>query len=348
MGMKILILVDYRGFFGSKQYSELYRGGMNIPLVVSLFNGHGFEVEVMKYSDLQQNYHRIIEEKPVVLYQSSEDKNSFYKSYVEDIIYDLEQRELYVIPKYSYLKAHNNKVSIELLRSRSGIEEIQTIKSKVFGTRDELIQVISQLKYPVVIKTASGAMSKGVSLASDKNELIHKSKKIAASKSFFHDVKEHLRGIKYKALYKKESFYRSKFITQNLISGLDNDWKVLVYGDTCFALYRGVRDNDFRASGSGKFVFKTELPEGMLDYAWNIRKKFNVPHISLDIAFDGEKFHLIEFQFINFGTTTLEKSPHKWQKQKEKWVLMKDKTVLEECYASSITYWLKENSNNTI
>jgi glutathione synthase/RimK-type ligase-like ATP-grasp enzyme len=341
--MKILILTDYKGFFGSKQYSEFYRGGMDISLLVNLFDGFGFEVEVMKYSDFQLHFIRVLNEKPIVLYQSQEDQNSFYKSYIEDVIYDLEQRGIIVLPSFACLKAHNNKVSMELLRTRSGIDTIQTINSKVYGTREELIRVADQLKYPIVIKTASGAMSKGVALASDKNDLIHKSKKIASSKSFFHDVKEHLRGIKYKAHYIKESFYRNKFITQNLISGLDNDWKVLVYGDTCFALYRGVRDNDFRASGSGKFVFKTDLPKGMLDYAWQIRKKFNVPHISLDIAFDGEKFHLIEFQFINFGTTTLEKSSFYFEKENNEWKLHEAKANLEEIYVKSTVDYINQN-----
>ena len=35
-------------------------------------------------------------------------------------------------------------------------------------------------------------------------------------------------------------------------------------------VFRGNRDNDFRASGSGKLNFETELPKGLLDYAKNI------------------------------------------------------------------------------
>ncbi len=340
---KIIILTDYKGFFSSKQKSEYYRGGLDLDLVASYFQSNGIVVEISSFNQLHYLRENIVSEKPLILYQSSEDQHGFYKSFIEDVIFDLENRGVLVLPKYEYLKAHNNKVSMELLRSRSGIEEIQTIRSDVFGTREELINKADQLNYPVVIKSASGAMSKGVALASDKEELIHKSKKIAASKSLFHDIKECLREIKYRGHYLKESFFRNKFITQNLISGLDNDWKVLVYGDTCFALYRGVRDNDFRASGSGKFVFKTDLPEGMLDYAWQIRKKFNVPHISLDIAFDGVSFHLIEFQFIMFGTTTLEKSPHYYQLEGAEWKLIKGKSELEQIFVKSILDSFSEN-----
>lgn len=339
---KIIILTDYKGFFSSKQKAEYYRGGLDLDLVSTHFQNNGFSFEILSFNQFNRVREKLVSEKSLVLYQSSEDQNGFYKSFIEDIVYDLEKRGVNVLPKYEYLKAHNNKVSMELLRSRSGIKEIQTIKSDVFGVHEELLQVADQLEYPVVIKSASGAMSKGVALATDKKELLVKARKIAASKSFFHDLKELLRKIKYKGNYITESFYRNKFITQNLISGLDNDWKVLVYGDTCFALYRGVRDNDFRASGSGKFVFKTDLPEGMLDYAWQIRKKFDVPHISLDIAFDGVRFHLIEFQFIMFGTTTLEKSPHYYRLEGTEWKLIKGKSELEQIFVDSIVDYLSE------
>ena len=33
-------------------------------------------------------------------------------------------------------------------------------------------------------------------------------------------------------------------------------------------------ENDFRASGSGKFNFVEDLPQGMLDYAYSIKEFF--------------------------------------------------------------------------
>lgn len=344
--MKILILVDYKGYFGSKQFSELYRGGMNIPLLIQLFNDHGFEVEVLKFSDLQLQSKRILEEKPIILYQSQEDKNSFYKSYIEDIIYDLEQRGMRVVPSFACLKAHNNKVAMELLRTRINFPSIETIKTMVFGTLEEVLAVKSEIDFPIVIKPAWGAMSKGVALVKNEKELARHVNKISKSHSFKHDLKEVLRKVKYRRNYIKESFNRNKFVIQNLIPNLCNDWKVLVYGNYAFALYRHVRDNDFRASGSGKFFFKKVLPQGMLDYALSVRKAFNVPYISLDIAHDGEKFHLIEFQFINFGTTTLEKSDFFFERKENKWLLHESKVLLEEVFVKSTVEYINKNYHN--
>lgn len=335
----IILLTDYKGFFGSKQLSPIYRGGMNIPKMLKLFTENGFNAKAIKIAKLDLN--EVLQNRSVILYTSSEDNNGLYKSYIEDIIYNLKENGITVIPKFAYLKAHNNKVAMELLRSRSGYQPIQTIQSKVFGTLEELEENAHKLKYPVVIKAAAGAMSRGVSKAESSDQIISAAQSISKSKSSWHDLKEFLRLIKYREKYVKESFYRKKFIVQNLIPNLSNDWKVLVYGNRCYALYRGVREGDFRASGSGKFEFRKELPEGMLDYALTIKNHFNVPNISLDIGYDGKGFHLIEFQFLYFGTTTIEKSGHYFEKKDFGWQIVVQKSDLENVYVESIVEFLK-------
>lgn len=337
----IYILTDYKGFFGSKQLSSIYRGGFDMVKLISLFNEHGFEVKVCGFSEVG---YKEIEKDSIILYTSSEDNDDHYKSFIDDVIYHLDRNGYFLIPKYSYLKAHNNKVAMELLRTRSNKPELNTISSRVFGTLDELKQNIQEITYPVVIKTYVGAMSRGVARADDRAGLLHEAEKLSRSFHLRHDVKEYLRKIKYRNKYVIESFHRSKFITQNLIEGLQNDWKVLVYGNRCYALYRGNRENDFRASGSGKFIFRTDLPSGMLDFAFHIKEHFNVPHISLDIGFDGTKFHLIEFQFISFGTTTIEKSPHYFHYVNGSWRLIEEKSDLEKVYVESIVNYLDRSN----
>jgi glutathione synthase/RimK-type ligase-like ATP-grasp enzyme len=334
----ILLLTDYKGFFGSKQKTKIYRAGMDVPKLIDLFKEKGYHAEAIRIADLDMK--DVIINNPIIIYTSSEDKNGFYKSFIEDVIYNLEENEIVVMPRFSCLKSHNNKVAMELLRERSGYKPIQTIKSKIFGTIEELKKNADSFIFPVVIKTASGAMSKGVARADNPEELIRKAKIISKSKDFWHNTKELLRLLKYRNKYIRESFHRNKFIVQNLIPNLNNDWKVLVYGSRCYALYRGNRDNDFRASGSGKFEFRKNIPEGMLDFAMQVKNHFNVPHISLDIGFDGNIFHLIEFQFINFGTTTIEKSPFYFELIDNIWEIKETKSDLEEVYVNSVTDFL--------
>jgi glutathione synthase/RimK-type ligase-like ATP-grasp enzyme len=339
----IIILTDYKNFFGSKQLSPVYRGGMDLDKIISYFNEQGYDVRISSFTEF--NPETLGVDQPYILYTSSEDKDEKYKSFIEDIIFDLEQRGLSVIPSFACLKAHNNKVAMELMRARTTFPELQTIHSRAFGTLEELKRAAGAMEYPLVVKTYAGAMSRGVAKADNKEELIKKAAKFSKSLSFRHDLKEFLRKVKYRNRYVQESCHRTKFIVQNLIEGLDNDWKVLVYGNRCYALRRDNRENDFRASGSGKFLFSKDLPSGMLDFALKVRKHFNVPQISLDIAFDGIRFHLIEFQFIDFGTTTIEKAPHFFIHSNSAWDVIDSKSDLEFIFAKSIIDFITSNDN---
>ena len=142
-----------------------------------------------------------------------------------------------------------------------------------------------------------------------------------------------------------ESKYRNKFIIQQFIPNLQNDWKVLVYWDKIYILKRYTRKNDFRASGSGNFVFDKDFPIEILDYAFKIRQSFEVPQVSLDICFDGNSFYLIEFQAIYFGTTTLVKSPFYYQKIDNSWKCFDEESELEKVYVESIVNYIKSKNN---
>jgi len=340
MTNSILLLTDYKEFYGSKQKTPVYRGGMDLTKLISIFYNFGFQAKAQQLSNIDYNIIKV--ERPIILYTSSEDQDSLYKSFIEDIILHLQNCYLSILPCFEYLHVHNNKVAMELLREASDFEPIRTIRSRVFGTVEELEQILPDLVFPVVIKTAKGAMSKGVAKADSPSQLIKLAKHFSKSTKFKHDFKEILRLVKYRNTYVRESFYRNKFVIQNFIPGLNNDWKVLVYSNRCYVLFRGNRNNDFRASGSGKFIFTTEIPDGILDYALNIKNYFKVPHISLDIGYDGNYFHLIEFQFLYFGTTTLEKSPFYFEKQNDVWVIQNEKSCLEEVYVRSIIDYLNQ------
>jgi glutathione synthase/RimK-type ligase-like ATP-grasp enzyme len=337
---KIVLLTDYKGFYGLKQKSKIYRGGMDILRIKELFKSFGYDCSNITFSQI--DFKVFADENPIILYTSSEDNSSLYKSFIEDIIYHLEKLGLSLIPKYEYLKAHNNKVAMELMRDRSTESSIKTINSKTFGTLEELKDNLASLEFPVILKSSSGAMSKGVFKANSPKELISRARKVSSSIDYKNDLKEILRTIKYYNRFRRESFYRKKFIVQNFIENLSNDWKVLVFGNRCYILYRGLKKGDFRASGSGNFIFKEDIPSGILDFAQSIQNHFGVPHISLDIGFDGKSFHLIEFQFIFFGTTTLEKAPFYYLKDGNKWIIIREKSELEEVYVSSIVEFIKK------
>jgi hypothetical protein len=116
-------------------------------------------------------------------------------------------------------------------------------------------------------------------------------------------------------------------VVQEYIPGLQNDWKVLVFGDKYYPLLRQTRKNDFRASGSGLLSFPKELPDGMLDTIQTIVEYFNVPQLSADIGYDGNRFYIFELQFIYFGTYTIEHSQFYFMNEDEKWIIKEGLSV---------------------
>lgn len=336
---KITLLVDHQGRFGSKNDSEFYRSGMSISLLESYFKARGYETEILNFAavDFRQDW-----KNKVVLYTSLEDEGYLYKSFIEDIVLGLELAGAHVIPKYEHLRAHNNKVIMEIIRDLSGFGGIKNIVSRKYGCLEELQQEKKPFDFPVVIKSSAGAMSTGVRLARKYEDLISHATFLSRSpvKQSMR-LRETARTFKHKN-YKKESVHRNKFVVQNFVEELTHDYKVLVYSNRYFVLKRNVRANDFRSSGSGLFEFTEELPEILLPFSEKVMETFNVPNISLDIAVIGKEPYLLEMQFVAYGNKTLEWSPFHFVKSASVWEKVEGKSVLEEVYVKSITDYLEQ------
>jgi len=334
---KITALCDYKGVFGSKYFAKPYRSGMDKKVLSEEFAAHGYSCEFGRFSDPELIK---LHENTAFIYTSQEDHAYLYKDYIEDVILGLELADNLVVPSYKYLRANNNKVFMETLRKQCLPARYQ-IKHFAFGCVDELLASLDDLDFPCVVKTSQGAGSKGVRLAMNKEALVRISKQMARTRVFREEWRDRVRAIKHKG-YEKESLYRSKFIVQEFIPGLGNDWKVLVYYDRFYVLRRQNRPNDFRASGSGLFTFDDRVDETILEAAREIISCFNVPMISVDLAISSGKPVLIEMQFVFFGTSTLEKSPYYYYHDGSNWKQVHAKSCVEEQYARSVSLFLDD------
>lgn len=341
MKKKLIALVDYKNRFGSKHFDNPYRSGMDKNLLSKYFeeNGYYIEYEYFHKVDLRNNdkYRGVF-----VIYTSSEDIGYHYKYYIEDVVLGLEQIGAVLIPGYKFLRANNNKVFMEFLRT--AILKENDFYSKHFGSLKDLLLDIDNITFPAVLKKAEGAAGTGVFLVKNKKELIKTVKIIKDYLYIKEDIKDLIRSYLHKG-YQRESIYRNKFIIQPFIPNLKNDWKVLIFGKKYFVLNRGVRKNDFRASGS-KTNYKTDInaaiPYGLLDYAEAIYNTLNVPHLSLDIIYDGSKFYLIEFQALYFGTSTINMSKYYFIKEKSIWRHELIQNEIEKIYSESIIDFLNK------
>lgn len=334
---KIYILIDYKGYFESKYTAIPYNSGMDKSILTSNFNKLGYSVEFIYFSNII-TYPIEYWKNKVIIYTSSEDVGLFYKDFIEDIILYLESNGAKVIPRFEILRANNNKVFMELLIKQYCLKIINKRETYVFGCLEEAQRFKNEMHFPVVYKQSAGAMSKGVGLILNQYKFKRKLFNISRSKNWFKEIWEIGRSFKYNG-YIKESKNRKKFIVQSFISNLDGDYKILIYSNKFYVLKREPKKNDFKASGSGIRFFPHELPDGLLSFSLDVFNKINVPNISLDIAYDGKYFYLIELQGLYFGTYTIIFSEFYWEYDKINKTFKKinKKSILEEVYCNSIS-----------
>jgi glutathione synthase/RimK-type ligase-like ATP-grasp enzyme len=343
MATNIIILRDYRKVFGSKYNSVPYRSGLDLELLMNHLVTFGIMAELQDYSDLELNN---INKRDIYWHDSIEDIGYHYKTYMEDMILAIELAGAKVIPGFKYIRAHNNKVFMESLRKLSKNPDLNNLFSRQYGCFEEIDNQLKIANFPVVVKGSEEAQSRNVYLGKTNNDTRKIIKNITYCMPFIKKVKEYLRVQKYPG-YTKESNFRKKFILQQFIPELKNDWKLLIFGDICYILRRGIKEGDFRASGSHHnygFGSHSSPPDGIFDFAYAIYEFFNVPYISLDVAYDGANFYIIEFQFVSFGTSTHLYSDCYFTKGENGWFAVDNQFDIEYLYARSLyQYLLKGN-----
>jgi hypothetical protein len=338
----ITLLTDYKGFFGSNYDAIPYRSGFDKNKLKELFFNYNYKTEFLSFSEALKSNNWA---NKWVLYTSNEEPDYYYKSFIEDVMMYLKLNGANLIPPIELLRANNNKSFMELYKSQL-LDQKNTLPSFVFGTLEEAMAHKNDFTYPLVFKPADGAMSAGVALVKNESELIQQIKKHNKTASFKRKIKEFVREKKHIG-YKRDSFYQRKFILQAFIPKLQNDWKVLIFGDQVYILKRGVRKNDFRASGSHigyKAGKEADFPLHKLDELVGFKNKIDIPHISIDYVYDGKNGHVIEFQGIYFGLSTHNYCKEYFIKENGKWIAKPNTMTKEDLYVYSIVDYLNEKN----
>lgn len=349
----ILILYDNRGYVASSLLPGA-KGTIDRALLSSQFRERGYTVE-------EECLHDIVFPSKYkdwfVIYPSSEEIGGYYKEFIEDILLRLKLDGAILLPKFEYFRAHHNKVFMELYRTFLQDDGLKTIKSLHFYSYNDAKEILEKqdIKYPVVLKTATGAGSSGVALAENSEDLMKKIRKmgrilfrsiqftyLAQIRTFCAKIYRKIRGID--VIQKNPP--REKMIMQTYIPNLGCDYKVLVFAEKYYILRRLTRDHDFRASGSGRLEFPKELSDieyQVLDLARKAYQEIDTPLLSVDIAHDGKNCHMIEFQCLNFGPYTLQFSECYYQYVDGEWKEVRQKSILEIEMAAAIDWYIKKH-----
>jgi len=337
MNQSVTIIVDYLGFLRRNKHQS---STLDVDTISSILARSGYEVKITSYQDIAERV--FVPRDSFIWYTSSEFPT--YKTYIEDILLSLDPSNI-LIPSFDFLRAHNNKGFQEFVRQKY---DITSLDSHYFGTLEELLCIIDNIEFPVVLKGIEGSGSQNVELCKDKYQLISRIKKYSRCESYFFSyAKKMLKRFVYVKKYdfenSMESLNYKNFVLQKFIPGMKNDWKVLIFNDKYYVLKRIVKRNDFRASGSGYFVWE-EVKLSLLDFCSGIREKFNVPWISLDICFFENKYHLIEFQCVHFGPMGLNNSSFYYeQKENNHWEKIEAKSNLSSTYSEAFVKYIQAN-----
>jgi glutathione synthase/RimK-type ligase-like ATP-grasp enzyme len=331
----LLLLADYRGAFYSSMANMHGLCSVDLESLISEFSSRGWDLECRRFSGLDLRKESFADR--YVLYQSAEDPGLHYKQYIEDLLLGLELQGARLVPEFRFFRAHHNKAFMELLRDLTPIPGFGSIRARVYGTYEDFER--DATVYPAVIKGAEGAGSVSVRLIRDAAEKAQHGKAISWTGDVVWSVKEWLKRM-LRRTHVARSVYRRRFVVQDFIENLACDYKVLVYGGKYYVLQRRNRPGDFRASGSGLFSWPTEPPEEVLDLALNVFEGLDVPFLSADVAWDGCRAHVLEFQCVSFGPLTMERSEFYFSRGVHGWSSIHEKPNLAREIARSVTEFI--------
>ena len=225
--------------------------------------------------------------------------------FAKQLMYSVEELGIRVFPNYKTVWHFDDKVGQKYL-----LEALKAplVPSHVFYTKKEALDWIGSTSFPKVFKLRGGAGSQNVQLVDVKSDAVRLVNK-AFGRGFsqydaWSNFKERLRKYGTGITTFKDGckgfiriFYTTEFAKvagrdkgyiyfQDFIDNNDCDIRIIVIGAKAFAMKRMVRENDFRASGSGITFYKRELfDEGSVKIAFELTQKMKAQCLAFDFVY---------------------------------------------------------------
>jgi glutathione synthase/RimK-type ligase-like ATP-grasp enzyme len=237
--------------------------------------------------------------------------------FAKQLISALEHTGKVVFPDFRTDWHFDDKLGQKYLLEAAGVNLVPTY---IFYDKQSALSWIRQTAFPKVFKLRGGAGSANVRLVENKSHA--KKLIIKAFGSGFSqyeassNLKERLRKWRigkgslksiakgvvrfiYPPEYSKiKGRDRGYIYFQDFIPGNDHDIRVIVIDRKAFAIKRMIRDNDFRASGSGKVLYdKIHFNDSVIQMSFQLAEKLGSKCIAIDYVFDGSKPLIVEISY---------------------------------------------------
>lgn len=254
--------------------------------------------------------------------------------FAKQLLYSLQTSGKVVFPDYDTMWHFDDKVGQKYLLEASGAP---LVPSYVFYEKEAALAWAGETNFPKVFKLRGGAGSQNVKLAKTKNDAIKLIKR-AFGRGFsqyaaWSNLKERIRKFKkgqtsifdvakgiirlgYTTEFSRISGKERGYVYfQDFIPDNDHDIRVVVIGDQAFAIKRMVRENDFRASGSGSILYeKHHFDESIMKLSFDLAEKLKTQCVAFDYVFQDGNPMLVEISY-GFSPKGYDPCPGYWDKE---------------------------------
>jgi hypothetical protein len=215
------------------------------------------------------------------------------------------------------------------------------VPSYVYYSAGSALKAVSKGTFPIVFKLRGGAGSRNVMLIKNLSEakrMIKKSfgkgfrqydaiggikeqiRKFRIGKAKAKDIAKAVAHIVYPIQLERSKgreagyFYFQEFLPDNTF-----DLRVVIIGDKAFGLKRMVRENDFRASGSGYIIYDhTQMDINCVKISFDVYNKLQKAQcIAFDYVYDKDKNPLIVEISYGFAPKAYDACPGYWKSNLE-------------------------------
>jgi len=237
--------------------------------------------------------------------------------FAKQLLFSVKKMGVKVFPDFDTNWHFDDKVGQKYLLEAINAPFIPTY---VFYDKNSALQWVEKTTFPKVFKLRGGAGSKNVRLVKSKIEAVNKVNR-AFGKGFsqfdsWENFKEKykrfkngkdsfiglLKGIarfiiptEFSKKHGKEKgyIYFQEFIPNNTY-----DIRVIVIENKAFAIKRGVREGDFRASGSGNILYdKNEIDLETIKISFEVNKYLKTQSVAFDFVKHNEELLIVEISY---------------------------------------------------
>ena len=252
--------------------------------------------------------------------------------FAKQLLYSLQMAGKQVFPDFNTTWHFDDKVGQKYLLEAIGAP---LVPSYVFYDKKAALDWIAHTSFPKVFKLRGGASASNVFLItsfSDAKRFINRAfsngfsqynawshlkerlKKYRLGKSNFRELIAGVIHLFVPTLYarmhgrEKGYVYFQEFIPNN-----NYDVRLIVIGERAYGMRRMCRKDDFRASGSGNFVY-VSIDDKTLKVAFEVAEKLSLQSVAFDFIYDKDKNPLIVEMSYGYGTKGSSRCPGYWTK----------------------------------